>query len=243
MSRQRMGTQTRIYCATLALLLLAGGAMHLVQRELYSQPVTPLAVPLSEFPRQIGAWQAVDVGLDEEIESVLHLQDHWSATYRHPDDYSVSVLIGYYADESIAKLHQPTVCYPSSGWTLLREEQIMFPGDAPVAGQSEMNLLTVVRGEQRQLVLYFFRLPGKSVAEPSMAKWYYLRQAFKGDLSRSMIKVQFGIQMKDSVEETMAGVEPLLKGVLDRLNIHLGPAWQPAGFEAESQNPDESGER
>ena len=238
-----MGRQSRIYCATLAVLLLAGGAIHLVQRTLYSQPVTPLAVPLSEFPRRIGDWQAVEVGLDEEIESVLHLQDHWSATYRRADGLTASVLIGYYADEAIAKLHQPTVCYPSSGWTLVREVRSMFPSGAPPSEQFEINQLRVNRGEHRQIVLYWFLLPGKSVAEPSMAKSYYLRQAFTGDLSRSMIKVQLGIPVNGTEEETMAQVEPFLREVLKQLNTHLGPAWEPPGFEAESDNPDESGEK
>jgi len=216
----------RYYALTLAALLLAGASVHGVQYWLQSRPVAPLAVSLSEYPEQLGDWHAVTVGLDQEIEDVLALQDYWSATYRGPDRRSVSLLIGYYADEAIAKLHQPTVCYPGAGWTLRGTSLVRFPAHAAEGRGIDMNRLIAERGDQRQMVLYWFHVPGTTMTEPSRAKLHYLRQCLSGQSSRSMVKVQIGLPIDRTPEETLQRIAPFLRHVVAQLDTHLGPDWR-----------------
>ena len=212
------------YGGSLAALIGVGICVHLLQYWLYSRPVQPLAAPLSECPRQIAGWQAVSVGLDEEIESVLHLEDYWSATYQRPNEGHVSLLIGYYADEAVAKLHQPTVCYPGAGWTLKSTEHIrLFPDHGEGI---EANRMVVERGDERQMVLYWFHSPGATMADPSMSKLIRLRRCLEGHLSRSLVKVQIAAPVIGSVDETMTRIEPFVREVVSVLGERLGSDWR-----------------
>ena len=215
----------RYYWCAFAAILLAGAGMHAINYRLYAHPVEPLALSLSDYPRRIGDWEARAVGLDEEIETVLDLQDYWSASYGSPTRGYVSLLIGYYADEAIAKLHQPTVCYPGAGWPVRSAERIRFPAGAPDGGGIEMNRLIVEKGEQKQMVLYWFHYPGATMADPSLSKLHYLRGFLSGRMRRSMVKVQITAPIIGSTAETMERIEPFLDNVIAQLNVYLGPEW------------------
>ena len=219
------GKSASYYRRCLAAIVIAGVAMHLGQYRLYRSPVRPLAVSLGEFPREIGDWQAASIGLDEEIESVLQLQDYWSATYATSSGNALSLFIGYYADESVAKLHQPTICYPAAGWTLTRVERMRLQAPSNPGTAIPVNRLLLERGEERQLVLYWFHYPGAIVADPSMSKLHRLKRLLTGGFSRSLVKVQIGVPMSGSTEEAMARAEPFLRQTMSILSRHLGPEW------------------
>jgi len=206
-------------------VLCTGVLVHLFGYWLYGRPVERLAVTLQDFPRELGEWRAIRTGLDEEIEEALHLEDFWSATYARSGGHSVTLLLGYYPDESVAKLHQPTVCYPAAGWTAAALEQVEFAAVSDPSRAIRMNRLLAERGEDRQIVLYWFHMPGTTVADPSISKLHRLKGMLQGGLSRSMVKVQIGVPASDSVEAAMARAEPFIGRVLTHLGRHLGPTW------------------
>ena len=125
----------------------------------------------------------------------------------------------------MAKLHQPTVCYPGAGWTLERITRTEFRiSDNP--GESiEMNRLLAERGSERQIVLYWFHYPGATVADPSMSKLHRVSSFFRGDLNRSLVKVQIAVPLNGSEEATMREIAPIMRLIVAKLNEHLGPQW------------------
>ena len=213
------------YWRCLTALVVVGVLLHVFHYKLYNGSIKPLAIPLTEYPRELGDWRVVSEGLDEEIETVLNLEDYWSATYARRSSESVAVFIGYYADEGVAKLHQPTVCYPGAGWTLKRTTRMEFRiSDNP--GESiEMNRLLAERGSERQIVLYWFHYPGATVADPSMSKFHRVSSFFRGDLNRSLVKVQIAVPLNGSVEATMRERAPVMRLIMAKLDEHLGPQW------------------
>ncbi len=223
MTPQARKSNRRYYTLSIAALLVSGACVHALHHWCYSRPVQPLAVTLREFPKQLGPWSAQQEGLDTAVEEVLKLQDYWSAVYADGRGGSVSLFIGYYADESVAKDHQPTVCYPAAGWKLLRTDRQQLAA-GPGAG-IEMNRLQLERGRESQMVLYWFQLPDGTVADPMMSKVRRLRRLFEGHFSRSLVKVQIGVPMTDSPESAMEQVRPFIGLVLKNLAGHLGPGW------------------
>jgi len=218
------------YMRCLAAIVIAGIVFHLIQYRLYHGSVRALAIPLSTYPKQIGDWRAVSIGLDENIESVLNLEDFWSATYAKPSKGSVSIFIGYYADESVAKLHQPTVCYPGSGWTLGSCTRRQFLASSNPGDFIEMNQLIVERGDERQIVLYWFHYPGATVADPSISKLHRLTGFFRGRFDRSLVKVQIAVPVRRSVEVTITEITPFIRKIVSKLSEHLGPQWAVPGM-------------
>lgn len=225
--------ERRCYIHCLAAVLVAAGCVHGLQYWLYGRgegPVRPLAISLSEFPSELGNWRAVATGLDEAVEKVLLVEDAWSATYVDGRGVSLSLFIGYYADESIGKLHQPTVCYPGSGWTLMRREKVRLLADG--AAGIPANLILFKRGASRQAVLYWYHLPHGVIAEPAASKLHRMARLLRGDASRSIIKIQAAISVTGSVEDAVSRAEPFLRLVERALARHLGPGWvAPAAVE------------
>jgi EpsI family protein len=214
------------YC--LAILVLAGFGFNALQYWLYGRgqgPARPLRIPLAQFPRELGEWRATSVGLEDDVREALRLSDSWAATYADAKGDQVSLFIGYYPDENVGKLHQPTICYPASGWTTVSKEVISLKG--PGAGESdiEANRVTFKKGLSSQIVLYWYHFPGGTVADPSLSKVYRLAQALRGRDSRSIVKVQVGLPMSESLDKTMAQADAFLRPVMAKLYEHLGPAW------------------
>ena len=89
----------------------------------------------------------------------------------------------------------------------------------------ETNRILFTRGTSSQIVLYWYHVPYGTVADPSYSKVFRLASVFRGNDSRSIVKVQVGIPVADSVDETMTRVEPFLRQVEERLAEHLGPGW------------------
>jgi EpsI family protein len=211
------------YAITLLAIIAAGVCMQALQRWVYSQPVQKLAVSLADYPREVGSWNASSVGLDKEIEDALHLEDFWAASYTSAKGDAASLLIAYYSDEAIAKLHQPTVCYPAAGWAIKEKRLAILPGAGN--GGIRMNQMIVERGENRQMVLYWFHYPGATMADPSISKLHRLKRFFTGQLSRSMVKVQISLPIIGTVESRMKQAEPFVRDVVSILDRHLGSEW------------------
>jgi EpsI family protein len=211
-----------------AAIVAVGAGMHFVQYELDSgrdSPARPLRVALSQFPQQIGDWHAVTVGLEADALQMLQLSDFWAATYEDSHGAVISLFLGYYPDEAVGKLHQPTICYPGSGWTMVRTAEVRLLDDGTRNSGIEANQLLFTKGQNAELVLYWFHIPGATVANPTLSKLHRLVSVFRGGFSRSIVKVQVGLPVAESEEATLKRSEPFLRLMLDRLAEHLGPEW------------------
>jgi len=238
MSASPRGGRGPFVCC-MAILLLAGAGMHAVRLALGAGQVKPLAVPLSEFPQQIGPWMALSTGLPDEQLELLRVSDVWAATYADPVGKPISLFIAYYADESIAKLHQPTICYPGAGWVAVRNETVpIHDGDGPGI---RVNRVVFKRGLQTKIVLYWFCLPdGQTITNPAMAKVAALSRLWQGRKSPSVIKVQIDVPVVVGVEESMETARGFVARIREPLARHLGPEWAVphlAGPEQASETP------
>jgi len=95
-----------------------------------------------------------DIALEEDITTMLKLDDHIFTNYSNSSG-NVTLYIGHYY--SLAKLtaaHSPLACYPSQGWIV----------DVPVArqlpiGNDTLNYseLVATLGERQELILYWYQ--------------------------------------------------------------------------------------
>ena len=58
-----------------------------------------------------------------------------------------------------------------------------------------------------------------------MAKLHRLSSFFRGDLNRSLVKVQIAVPLNGSMETTMSEIAPVMRLILAKLHEHLGPQW------------------
>ena len=112
----------------LAMLMTALTAWALTPTQLLADALSPLALS-AVVPKALGNWHELQMAhaqiIDPSQQTLINkiYSQTLSRTYVNPDGYIIMLSIAYGRDqrESLA-LHQPEVCYPAQGFTLLGKQ-------------------------------------------------------------------------------------------------------------------------
>jgi EpsI family protein len=111
--------------------------------------------PLVALPQRIGSWQAIDVPIDEAVESILRADFNLQRAYVHPLGAIVFLYVGYYGtDRGGRPEHTPEVCFNSQGWDITARRTLTVEGGAE---PFQVNEFVVQQGADRHLVEFWFR--------------------------------------------------------------------------------------
>ena len=128
---------------------------------------------LSTFPKQIGQWIGKEERFDERIYDLLGVDDSFLCNYGSDDGRQVQLYIGFYQSQQEGELiHSPKHCMAGGGWNIIRTstEELIVPDTNP--GQVKVIKLILEKGDQRQIVLYWFQSRGRFIASEYMQKIY-----------------------------------------------------------------------
>lgn len=110
--------------------------------------------PLARLPREIDGWRAVDVPLEETVESVLQAEFNLQRVYRHPSGEIIWMYVGYYGTERGGRPeHTPRGCYTGAGWSILETRALA----ADPGGRLRVNEFLIERRGERRLVQFWYR--------------------------------------------------------------------------------------
>lgn len=116
---------------------------------------------LQEFPEQVGEWKHVgDITMDRRVVDVLGADGLIFREYQNPLGESVFLCIMYHANDRYGA-HSPEICYTSQGWDIQLEGTGRTKRVALPDSHLKANEFTVEKGDQRQIVLYWFFGSGK----------------------------------------------------------------------------------
>jgi EpsI family protein len=113
MSGVRYYVAIGLLAAAAALLGLKGALDPLGEHR-----VTPIAIPLKEFPHEIGGWKGEDRPLTDFEDVLIQPDDYVRRTYRRGNEL-VNLFICYHGNklEGLKRVHHnPTICMPRAGW-------------------------------------------------------------------------------------------------------------------------------
>ena len=139
------------------------------------QAVVPPRENFTAFPLQIDDWTcARNEPLEPAVIENLGATDTLVCTYARADHSdAVGLYIGYHATQIREEgggsgenaIHPPAHCLPGSGWDIVdsRTVPIDLPGLTDPKGTAKR--LILARGEQRQLVYYWYQMGGRVVSE------------------------------------------------------------------------------
>jgi EpsI family protein len=166
--------------AATAMLLLAtaGLALWLPER---SQKA-PARETFASFPLELpGGWQGRIEKLDTEIVAALAVTDYHIANYSRSKEPWVNFYSAYYASQSGGESsHSPRTCIPGDGWTISAiEDKVLALAQGPL----HVNRTLIQKGDQRQLVYYWFRQRGRSLTGEFQVKRLILHDAIVHDRS------------------------------------------------------------
>lgn len=138
------------------------------------------------FPLTIGTWNGEHGRLTSETIKSLKLSDYLTANFQVTVDYqgqkkqdSVNLYVAYYESQRKgASPHSPKVCVPGGGWEITQISRKIIT-DYLEAGILHYNRVVIQKGEERQLIYYWFQQRGRLIANEYLMKWYLFLDAIQ----------------------------------------------------------------
>ena len=165
---------------------------------------TPLAVPLSTFPRVIDEWRGGENSeLAPDVLRVLGADDYLSRMYQASDRGSaVSLYMAFYAAQRAGStIHSPQHCLPGNGWQPISRGRMRLD----TSGGPSINRYVVQKRGVRQLVLYWFQGRGRIVASEYANKIYLFADALRlGRTDGTLVRVTTPFVADERTAETRA---------------------------------------
>lgn len=129
--------------------------------------------PFATFPTTMGEWKGKEERFDESIYNALGVDDSFLGNYYSPDGRYVQLYIGFYQSQKEGDLiHSPKNCMPGAGWNITGTELVEVDMPNFKEGKASVIQLFLQKGDQKQLVLYWFQSRGRIINSEYLEKIY-----------------------------------------------------------------------
>jgi len=159
-----------------ALLIASAGALL---QAISKNEIFPPRLPLQSFPRELGTWSDEDIPMDKDVLAMLGPGDFLLRVYRDQTSQApINLFIAYFPSQSTGDtIHSPQHCLPGAGWAPVenRRMSLSMPGHAPFP----VNRYVIVKGDARQVVLYWYWAHDRGVASEYWAKYYLVADSIR----------------------------------------------------------------
>jgi len=162
--------------------LLATTAIFLQARA--QRETLPSREPLASLPYRLGEWTGTDVAMQQDVLDILGPGDFLQRFYENNSVRQpyVDLFVAYFPSQrSGDTIHSPKHCLPGAGWlpTESGRISISLPGRTPF----QANRYLIAKGDERQLVLYWYSAHNRALASEYWAKFFLVADSIR--LNRS----------------------------------------------------------
>jgi len=200
------------YLATLLILLAAaGGHLHIARAQ---DQAARKQIPQRtlDIPKAIGPYvqQGADYEVSERTRRVLATSGILIRNYATSGGRQIQLTI-VYAGATRRSLHFPEVCLVGDGWEV-REQETM-----PVGFSFTAKRLVLVKGNQKEAVLYWFKTGDRLTGNFFVNTWHWVRTQFlAGAATSAMIKVsaRIGNEEEKAVFAALEGFAAMVTPIL-----------------------------
>jgi exosortase D (VPLPA-CTERM-specific) len=141
--------------------------------------VPPPRAAFVDFPMQIDGWQGAPFALEQQYIDALRFDDYVLADYRSDKEQPVNFYAAYYRSQRKGQsAHSPQSCLPGGGWEIASLTQAELPVLAATMQPLRANRAVIQRGDQKQIVLYWFKQRDRNLTNEYLVKVYLLWDAF-----------------------------------------------------------------
>ena len=181
-------------------LLLTGTALFLEARA-RNEFVLPRTT-LSSFPLELKNWVGNDVPIPGEILKSLGTGEFLQRTYQDRTGKGpyVDLYVAYLESQQKLVHHLPQDCLEGSGWSPVEASTttLAFPGDTPFPA----NRYLIAKGDDRQLVLFWYTARGRRVANEDWMNVYMAIDSLRLNRSdNSLIRMNTQLQPGERPED------------------------------------------
>jgi len=184
----------------------------------------PPRISLGSLPSQIDGWTGTDSVLDKQTLDILGPGEFLVRDYENKSQQEaarepwIDLYIAYFPSQKAGDtIHSPNHCLPGAGWVPTSREIVRLNG--PDGTSFPVNRYIVAKGQDRQLVLYWFQAHGRAVASEYWAKYYLVSDSVRmnrsdGGLVRLMSPMLQG-ESADAAEARIMKLGSRLVPLLD----------------------------
>jgi EpsI family protein len=203
-----------------------------VYHYLATDEIHPERRSLVSFPLDLGEWSCqTPERLEPEVERNLGVTDYLVCLFdRAADRALVFVYVGYHASQVRKEgggsgenmIHPPAHCLPGSGWDIIDSRLVALDLPELPGAPARVNRLIVAKGEDRQLVVYWYQERGRVIARD----WEKIVDLFWDRATRSrtdgaLVRFSIPIPPKGSPELAEAQFLDLARQVVPLLPAYL----------------------
>jgi len=133
----------------------------------------PVRNSFADFPLRIGEWSGKASWLRSDILEVLKVDDYLMREYSDEKGPPLGLYVGYYKSlQQGASYHSPKNCLPGNGWYIARTGKTRVDAFARHRQAVEINQVVILKGLDKQLVLYWYQDRGRIIASEYWGKIY-----------------------------------------------------------------------
>ena len=205
----------------LAVILLASTAVFLQARG--GAEHIPDRLPMASFPKQLNGWNGADVSIDQDQLDVLGAGDFLLRVYRKEavNQPYVDLFIAYFPSQRAGDtIHSPKNCLPGAGWHPVEASRI----DISLPGHQTFpaNRYVIAKGQDQQLVLYWYWAHDRAVASEYWAKFYLVADSMRLNRSDgSIVRVTTPLRSGESADAAQQRLLSFSGGVVPLLNQYI----------------------
>ena len=146
----------RLAIAGVAVAIIFGGALYSSNKGGVHREIRHPKESIKTIPMEIGKWKGTDTTMDVRLFGKIAAHEVVSRRYTNPASETELTLHCADFDTFWRRVpHSPRVCYKSSGWTTIKEEEFELadPDDRPAVAR----LATFEKDGDTVFVLYWFQ--------------------------------------------------------------------------------------
>ena len=204
---------------SIVIFLLLIVAMITVRFSYFKKKIV-LEKNLIDIPFVINDWKSEDIPMSERTYEILETKDVLFREYSKGVGHSVYLCIVYSKDNRKVS-HPPEVCYEGGGSIVLSKSIEQIP--LLEGGFFKANKLIVQRGNEQEVVIYWYKAGNKDTISYYKQQWYIiLNRIWKRNSSSSGALVRFSSPMLNNNEqETIILMKKFIAEVIPFLNEYL----------------------
>lgn len=185
--------------------------------------IIPARANFSELPMIIGSWQGKREQMEAIYVSALKFDDYVLADFWDKNKNYVNLYVAYYSSQRKGEsAHSPRTCIPGGGWQITSFAQHRIDNVA-VAGQSLLvNRAVIQKGENRQLVYYWFQQRGRIITNEYLVKWYLFWDALtRNRTDGALVRLTTFVRPGSPIEDADSQLADFAKSVFVPLKTYI----------------------
>lgn len=177
------------------------------------------------YPLSIDKWRGEKIYFEQNVLNSLKADDYIMANYKNTNNANeyVNFYVAYYDDQqSGGAAHSPRACIPGGGW-LINSLSTVKVADIITSGTPLFaNRLLIKKGNNAQLVYYWFQQRNRIITNEYMVKWYLFWDALtRNRTDGAMVRITTSISPEENIEKADARLVNFITQVSPFMNEYI----------------------